>query len=304
MEVGAWLPWAAIVTLQEASDGLMEHLKGFSWLTAMNTLGNTAVVAHPSHVKGLNVIHEHQPYGRNLTTQEIQYRDEIWKFNATLPPHRQKEAKEWNDPRGRWRLDFVIVRAELCSPLYGTDNLVIASIHVETTLARKAMAAEEDVLSFLSECFKHRVDLIGLDGNQSIYPRWKDSELSIWQRMWRRLCTEHGLELPHHDILGIPDAKDSPHSDDFCGDCVGFWIPPWSALKRNKGGVYGLFDIPRSELGIRERDNDSHYIAFLRLKTKKHGKRSAEAEARNRERSRLYRKAKAAPKASSSRSHE
>ncbi len=154
-------------------------------------------------------------------------------------------------------------------------NITLASVHYEATAARNVDASKNNLVKIITLCHDKEVDLIGFDGNQTLYARTSRSgktkyEKSAWEMAWEEVTQKFGAANWKPEVLcGNTDE-----------DVVGLWLTPWSTLHAHKGGTFGYFDISKKDLGLRESDKDAHHITYLRIKTTHGGKRSYEANAK------------------------
>ena len=231
LQVPKWIAWAPIVALQETSKELERDLSLEGWKIVKNPDGNTAVATHGEVVPDLE-----------LVFAETKWRD---------------------DTKKKWIYDFTIARLNTQHLNRFPHSITVASVHYEANSATRNVGTSiTNIQNILEKCYENWVDVIALDGNQSIYPR-NDRRYSAWCEAWRTLAFEKNTRIP--TLL--------KHKD----DCVGLYITPWSPLWGHKGGHFGIFDVSNEELGLRETDQDSHRMIFLRLKLKSGGNRSAEA---------------------------
>ena len=126
----------------------------------------------------------------------------------------------------------MIVRIAFAVPMMGLEHLVVASVHLHNTRAKRPEVCRASATTIYGKFAEHAVDLCGYDLNQGV-------------QVFSRELTQLG----GGPNLRTPDA-----------DCTGFIVPRSSTLFSRQLRSFKYYNLLHSDFGIGARDSDAHWL--------------------------------------------
>ena len=132
----------------------------------------------------------------------------------------------------------------------------VAALHVHPRLATNHVSATTDRLEQVIElCLENGVDVLHMDGNQSISTR-PGRDRSSWDQAMLNVMSRYNL--PTRDLL-----KGDVKGDHGESDCCAFWLPCWSNFLQIPLRYYGDLTCPPEYIAVRASDWSWHHPTFL-----------------------------------------